>query len=208
MGITVSPAALKARTALFPNLCRLRDAPITATTRPTTSLYRADLTTTRADRRSVTMPSGATATPDPACPGRVDLHHRARAAGDYRRRRGLLRRGLARDAGLERLADTALQLHGSVAEAGPLLLDDGRSLYRGGGDGGGRPLRGGDGGTGPDADHLVGRAAPSRFGGGRLAGRGDRGHLLRLFHDGTLGVARLTPGPVHYRDDRRRPARD
>ena len=45
MGITVSPAALKARTALFPNLCRLRDAPTTATTRAMTSLYRADFTT-------------------------------------------------------------------------------------------------------------------------------------------------------------------
>ena len=153
------------------------------------------------------MPSGATATPDLARPGRADLHHRARAPGDYRRRRGLLRRGLARDAGLERLADAALQLRRSLAEAGPLLLDDGRRLCRRRGHGRGRTLRGGDGGPGPGADHLVGRAAPSQFGGRRLAGGGDRGHFLRLFRHGALGAARLAAGPVHHGHDRHRAAR-
>jgi hypothetical protein len=128
------------------------------------------------------MPSGATASLYAVCSGCADFRTGPGPPGHHRRRRGLLRRGRSRDAGVRRLADAALQLRGSVAEARPLLLD-GRRLCRRRRHGRGRTLRGGDGGL-AGADQLGARRLHSRW---TLPG-GDRGHVLRLFRHGALAA--------------------
>ena len=54
--------------------------------------------------------------------GGPDVPRRARRTGDHRLRRGVLRRGGARDGRVGRLADAALQLRAALPEADPLLL--------------------------------------------------------------------------------------